>query len=271
LTRRSKFTWTIILAALAAVAALFPNKTPGLRGIYTRHKLLQQIRLPDTTQRKQAAWAAINYPSPELADVMIRGLLDHEPDADVREAYAYALGNLGDPRAIPALERAVDTDDSGYVRCSAWLAAVRLDADHFETLAAAGPRRDDPWDRLGMAQARLSIGDARDLGVIFEQARRRDETRRVIAGRALARWLKPALDAAGRWPLEIQPVSGQEWPREWVDEIERRCATIEIEVAARETHAQLAASAGVRRNIMRINGAREELIAFLFGKRAAGQ
>ena len=264
LTRRLTITWLIILAAIFAAAAIFPDRTPGVRGFYMHHKLVQELQLPDPERRKQAAWDTIRYPSTALADVMIRGLLGHEPDPDVRESYAYVLGNLHDLRAFAALERAVDTDESGYVRCSAWLAIVRLDPEHFRTLAAAGPRYDDPWDRLGLAQAWLSIGDTRGLTVLFEEARSRDETRRIIAYRAMTRWLKPALDSVGRWPLDFQPRSGQDWPTEWLEEIERRCASLDIMEIADRTHNRLADSTRVRRNIRRINGARENLIRFLF-------
>ena len=265
MTRRGRIVGLTILVVIAALALLFPAHTPGLRGWVVSRNLLKQIELPDPGARQRAAWSAIQYPSDTLENAMTRGLFGHEPDANVREAYAYALGMIGDPRNIAALEHVVDNDPSGLVRCSAWLAAARVDPEHMLTLATTHIETQDSWDRLGIAQARLSLGDAQDLPVLLVQAHSRDESRRYVACRALQKWLMPALDAIGRWPLEYQPAKELPWPTEWIDEIERRCASENVEQLVADTHQRMREAEQVRRDIARINGARRELIQLLIG------
>lgn len=269
MTRRVKITWTVVLFALAVVGLLFPDRFPGVRGPYIRHKLSQQIRASDAEQRKQAAWNAIEYPSRDLIAVMLAGLLGREPEPNVREAYVYSLGIIGDLRNFAGIERTLDADSSGYVRCAAWLAAARMDPEHFRTLSAARGVPNNPWDRLGIAQARLSLGDARDLEVLFNEARKTDADRGLIASRALLKWLRPALDAVGRWPLRFENPEKLPWPAEWLDELEQRCASLDIADIVKDTHRQLAAAERVRRNIMRINGARAEILRFILGRETA--
>ena len=136
--------------------------------------------------------------------------------------------------------------------------------EHFRTLAETRSAPRDAWDRLGVAQGRLMLGDVRDVGELLEQARSDDGARQQVAGRALYKWLRPLLDAAGRWPAEATVKEGQAWPAEFVDEIERCCATLDLQAIAEDTHQHDAAAAPVRRYIMRINGAREGLISLLF-------
>ncbi len=262
--------WTIGVAGGLAVgvilAALFPDVARRVRTAGAQDRLLRRMQSPDREQRKQAAWAAIERPAPALQEFMVRGILGDEPDDGVREAYVYALGNLRDQRHFAAIETAIDTDLSGYVRSAAWLAAARVDPEHFATLADRRSAPRDPWDRLGVAQGRLMLGDVQDVPELFEQARTGGEAHRHIASRALERWLRPLLDAAGRWPANAADNAGQIWPAEFVDEIERRCATLDLQAVADDTHQHDQAAAGVRRYIMRIYGAREGLISLLFGE-----
>jgi hypothetical protein len=262
--------WTIgIGAALVVVvtlSVLFPDVARSVRRARVQGRLLRQMQSPDYEQRKQAAWAAIERPDPELVELMVRGVLGNEPDAGVREAYVYALGNLGDRRHFAAIETAIDADSSGYVRAAAWLAAARVDPEHFRTLAETRSAPRDAWDRLGVAQARLLLGDMRDVDELLQQARSADGARSQVASRAMYKWLRPLMDAAGRWPADATVREGQPWPLEFVDEIERRCATLDLQAIADDTRQHDAAAAPVRRYIMRINGARQGLISLLFGE-----
>ncbi len=262
--------WTIGIGGGLVVgvvlAALFPDVARRVRTAGAQDRLLRQMQSPDREQRKQAAWAAIERPAPALEEFMVRGVLGDEPDAGVREAYVYALGNLRDRRHFAAIETAIDTDRSGYVRAAAWLAAARVDPEHFGTLAATRSAPRDAWDRLGVAQGRLMLGDVRDTGELLQQARGGDASRGHIASRALERWLRPLLDAAGRWPADATVSGAQAWPPEFVDEIDRRCATLDLQALADDTHQHDQAAAGVRRYIMRIYGARKGLISLLFGE-----
>lgn len=254
-----------VLAVAMILSVLFPDETRHVRTLRLRSELRRQMQSPDREQRKRAAWAAIEHPNPELEELMVRGVLGGEPDAGVREAYVYALGNLADRRYFAAVETVIDTDPSGYVRAAAWLAAARVDPQHFHTLAETNSDPGDPWDRLGIAQGRLFRGDVRGARELLEQARSGDDARRCVAGRALYKWLRPLLDAAGRWPLAADVTEGQAWPPEFVDEIERRCAALDLQVLADDTRQHDQAAAPVRRYIMRINGARKGLVSLLFG------
>lgn len=262
--------WTIGIAgglvAGVILAALAPNLARQLRTAGARERLLRQMQSPEREQRKQAAWAAIERPAPVLEELMVRGVLGDEPDAGVREAYVYALGNLRDRRHFAAIETAIDSDPSGYVRAAAWLAAARVDPERFGTLAETRSAPRDAWDRLGVAQGRLMLGDMRDAGELIEQARGPDAARRHLASRAMYKWLRPLLDAAGRWPAEATVSGAQPWPTEFVDEIERRCATLDLQPLADDTHQHDHAASRVRRRIMRIYGARKWLISLLFGE-----
>jgi hypothetical protein len=262
--------WAIGVAGVFAVAlillVLFLDDTGRLGTLRGRSELRRQMQSPDREQRKQAAWAVIEQPIPELEELMVRGVLGGEPDAGVREAYVYALGNLADQRYFAAVETVIDADPSGYVRAAAWLAAARIDPAHFRTLAETNPGPGDPWDRLGIAQGRLFLGDVRGARELLEQARSDSDARRCVAGRALYKWLRPLLDAAGRWPLAAEVTEGQAWPPEFVDEIERRCATLDLQALADDTRQHDQAAAPVRRYIMRINGARKGLVSLLFGQ-----
>ena len=262
--------WTIGIAGVLAVgvilALLFPDVARRVRTAGAQGRLHRQMQSPDREQRKQAAWAAIECPNPVLEELMVRGVLGDEPDAGVREAYVYALGNLGDRRVFSAIETAIDTDPSGYVRAAAWLAAARVDPEHFHTLVGTRPASRDAWDRLGVAQGRLMLGNVRDAGELFEQVRSTDGSRSHVASRALYKWLRPLLDAAGCWPADARLSEGQPWPHELVDEIEHRCATLDLQAIADDTHQHDQAAARVRRYIMRIDGARKGLISLLFGE-----
>lgn len=268
MTRRNK--WIIGFAGALVIgmilAATLPDLARRLRTAGAQDRLLHLMKSPDREQRKQAAWAAIERPNPDLEQFMARGVLGDEPDAGVREAYVYALGNLGDQRHFAVIETAIDTDPSGYVRSAAWLAAARIDPVHFRILADTRSAPRDAWDRLGLAQGRLMLGDVRDTGELFEQARGDDLSRRLVACRALYKWLRPLLDAAGRWPVDATVTEAQPWPSEFVNEIERRCATLDLQAVADDTHQHDQAAAPVQRYIMRINGARRGLISLLFGE-----
>jgi len=257
-----------VVAATAAV--LFPEQTPLIREGAVRRRLLRQIRSPSPELRKQAAWSSIERPFAELEALMVRGLLGDEPEAGVREAYVYSLGNIGAKRHFAAVEQVLDRDTSGYVRCAAWLAAARIDPDHFRMLAATRNETGDPWDGLGVAQAALSVGDIKGLDVLFSQARCRNDSRQTAAAQALRKWLIPLLDATGRAPLDAQTLDGQAWLPEQIDEIERRACSLGSQAVADDVHKWIKRSAQTHRTVNRINGVRRGLIKLLFEDASEG-
>ncbi len=255
----------IVVGVLIGGGWLLASGVISGHGVGKEDALLQKMQSADREGRKKAAWAAIERTNPALEGLMIEGVLGDEPDAGVREAYVYALGNLRNRRHFAAIETALDTDPSGYVRSAAWLAAARIDPRQFYTLADARSEVESPWDRLGIAQGRLYLGDVRGVGELLAQARVGDLDRGYIAGRVLDKWLKPLLDAAGRWPLDGDGRSAASWSPEFVDEISRIGEQVGLQAVAEDTRKHDAAAARVRRYVMRINRAREGLVALLFG------
>ncbi len=259
----------VVLAAVGVVVAAALWQTVLSRHARTarhRRELLQALRSPDSQSRKQAAWAAIESLDPNLEAVLARGVMGAEREPTVREAYVYALGKLGDPRNVAAIESAIDSDPSGYVRAAAWLAAARCDPRHFRTLADTRPPPLDPWDQIGVGQGWLYLGDVRRVNDLLHWALAGDDAQRQVAARALFKWLRPLVDAAGRWPVEADVREGQLWPAELIEEIERRCAALDLQAIADDTGRHLAPAERVRRNVMRLTRTRERLARLLFAR-----
>jgi len=259
----------IILAAAGLVAAVMAWQTvlsPQVRKLRYREEMTRALRSPQPQIRKQAAWAVIERPDPSLETFMVRGVMGEEPDPDVREAYVYTLGRLSRPRNFAAIESAIDVEPSGYVRAAAWLAAARCDRQHFHTLAATRRQPEPPWDQIGIAQGRLCLDDVQGVNVLLYWARRGDASQRQVASRALFKWLRPLLDVAGRWPVDADVGEGQPWPAGLVDEIERRCAALDLQAIADDTRRHRAPAERVRRNVARLTRAREDLVSLLFAE-----
>ncbi|MFQ5807157.1 MAG: HEAT repeat domain-containing protein [Phycisphaerae bacterium] len=240
--------------------------SPRARNLRYRTEMLQALRSPDPESRKQAAWAIIGRPELSLEAFLVRGVLGDEPDPDVREAYTYALGKLGDPRNFAAIESAIDADPSGYVRAAAWLAAARCDPQHFRTLVETRAQRERPWEQIGIAQGRLDLDDVQDVNVLLHWARSGNPSQRQVAARALYKSLRPLLDAVGRWPAGAQIRAGQLWPPEIIDEVERRCAALDLQAIADETRRHRRRAERVRRNVTRLTRARDGLVGLLFAQ-----
>jgi len=254
----------IVLAAvcLAAAAVWLGRAASAARW---RAGIERALRDPDPQVRKQGAWELIEHPDPSLLRSLTAGILGAERDPNVREAYVYTLGRVGDPQYFAAIESAIDLDPSGYVRAAAWLAAARLDPHHFRTLAATRPAH-SAWDRIGLLQAELYLGQMSGVGELLDWARRGDAAQRQVACRALFKWLRPLLEAVGRWPLEADVREGREWPTGLIAEIERRCAGLALQELADDARQHAATAARVQRNVGRLTRARDGLAGLLFGR-----
>jgi hypothetical protein len=258
---------SVVLGVVGLLAALVVWKgviSPRAWQSRYRAQAMEALDSPDPEVRKQAAWAAIDWPDPALEAFMIRGVMGAESQADVREAYVYSLGRLGNPRSFAAIEFSLDLEPNGYVRAAAWLAAARIDSKHFYTLVETCPRPDRPWDQIGIAQGRLSLGDVRGVDRLLHWALAGDDTQRNVASRALFKGLQPLLDAAGRWPVDASVEEGQPWPPAFVREIEQRCVGLPLQAIADEARRHSAAAYRVRRNVARLTGTRERLAGLLF-------
>ncbi len=276
--RSARVSPLIPVAALAlAGAALAAVWLPRL---YARHSTLAALEASDPQARKAAAWAVAET-SIEPAVVAIRGTLlaAAEPNPDVREAFVYALGHAGSPADFELLRDLAANDPSGYVRQAALLAATRVAPGRCrellatkrspETARTGASRPDhaaDPWDTLAAAQARLALGDAAGVPALLDIARHAQPSQRQVACRALHKWLRPALVAAGRWPLEAAVRPGEIWPAGLLDEIARRCGELDLGQLLRQARAQEQKAEPIRRNTGRWTGARERLVRMLFSE-----
>ena len=265
-TNRSVRRFLPAVGVLAVLTVWVTVLNPRMQSRQYRAKMTRLLQSSAPETRKQAAWAMIERPDRELETLIIRGAMGDEPDPDVREAYVYTLGKLGDPRNLAAIESAIDQDPSGYVRAAAWLAAARVDSQHFRTLAEAGPLPQRPWDRIGIAQGRLCLGDVHDVNELLHWAEAGDDSQRQVASRAMFKWLRPLLDAAGRWPVGATVREGEPWPPGLIAEIKVRCATMDLQAIADETVPRRAAAYRVRRNVGRLTRTRDGLASLLFGE-----
>ena len=167
---------------------------------------------------------------------------------------------------VHAVEYAIDVDADGYARAAAWLAAARIDPEHFRTLAQTRAQQRRLWDRLGVAQGQLMLGDVQALNELLQWVRAGDASQRLVASRALFKWLRPLLAVAGRWPADSTVREGEAWPAEFVSEIERRCAELDLQAIADDTRRHAARTDSVRRSANRLARARDGLAGVLFAR-----
>lgn len=249
-----------------ATSVVLTGGIDALRGAAFRSECLRGFNSDDLDDRKRAAWAVIEHRDAELEAFMARRMLGEEPSADVRESYVYSLGKLHDPGIFPAIETLLNVETNGYVRSAAWLAAARSDAARFENLAGGRSKPGDAWEQVGVAQGWLALGDVRGVDDLLRIARSEDEQTRYVASRALYRWVRPLLDAAGRWPIDAGVGESDTWPPALVDEIAHRCDGLDLAAVAADTRRHEAAALDVRRNQTRITNAREDLVGLLFAQ-----
>jgi hypothetical protein len=254
-----------VCVVTATAICLTVVNSRGRRPLW-RSEIAAALESTDPQARKEAAWRLIERPDPLMVTRLVRGLMGAEPSPDVREAYVYTLGRLGDSRNFPAIESAIDSDPSGYVRAAAWLAAARADPQHFRTLVATRAPPEHPWDRIGVAQGRLCLGDTSAVEKLLHWAVSGDDSQRNVASRALFKWLRPLLDAVGRWPVGASVGQAQTWPPALIEEVAARCATLDLQAIAEDTRPHLAQAERVRRSVKRITHAREGLVHLLFAE-----
>lgn len=221
----------------------------------------------DVEERKQGAWRVADPDGALTATLVILPRLEknEEPDAGVREAYVYALGQMKRPRFFDTLEPLIRTDPSGYVRQAAWLAAARSDERRFRELVGSQPDWADPWDQIGIARGWLVLGDVRGVDVMLHWATRGDEVQRALLAELLYRDVAPILEAAGRWPLAAPAVEGKPWPPAFVADLGRRCGEVNLQRVLSASRRSASAAEQVRRDVGRLARARERIKRFLFG------
>lgn len=250
----------IVLAGGGLVAGLYALWVYGHEMVVIERRMSSD----DPAHRKLGAWRLLDHPREKWVRQMVSGLEGEESEADVREAFVYSLGRLGEERFLPTIEATLEFDESGFVRCAAWLAMARIDPEHFRTLAEAHAAKSADWDRLGLAQGWLALRDTRGVVRLLAFARGGDDTQREVASRALFKGLRPLMDSVGRWPLRASVAVGETWSPELVDEVAARCAEIDVQRIA-DGHGQFAQQmARVRNEVKRLTRARNRLANLLF-------
>lgn len=261
----------IAVGALAAVALLTavawrPLLSPRTSVLWGRDvRILARLRSDSPDERKRAAWKAIDSEDPRLLDIVRAGALGGETDDDVREAFVYALGKRRNAGFFADIEAVLRNDPSGYVRSAAWLAAARSDPHRTRKLAADSTLPNSDWDRLGQAQGLLAAGDTSRVEELLDWAQHGDSSQRVVAARALYKWLRPALDSVGRWPLDADVREGEVWPAEFIDELRRRCARLDLQAVMDDMRPHLAEIERFRSQLRRVTSARDRISHILFG------
>ena len=184
------------IALIVVVAAWFAPAQ------FHRRAVVADLTAEDPGIRRAAAWEVAERPFPAGLAAVRRALDGPERDAAAREALVYALGRSGQPEDAARLARIATGADGGYVRQAAWLALSRVSPEEARRAArAASPM--DAWDRLGRSQALLLLGEVDGVDALLRLAVEGDADQRVVAARALTKGLRPLLDAAGRWPLDV--------------------------------------------------------------------
>lgn len=257
--------WAAAVAVIALIALLAPRWSRA----QFRYDLLARLHDGEPVERKRAAWTVADYAGAyrdaKVEMALVRGVMGDETNADVRESLVYTLGWIGDPTHADAILHAATLDETGLVRCAAWLAAARVDAQLVRRWLREVPPPDTDWDRLGRGQARLWIGDMSGLTDVLQVAKVGTLDQQTVACRALHKTLRPLLVAVGRWPVDADPPVGRTWDADLLAEIERRCTTIDMQRIADDTWPAFQQTTAVRREVQRMNHGRDLIASLLFG------
>ncbi|MBI5863009.1 MAG: hypothetical protein HZB38_00580 [Planctomycetes bacterium] len=260
--------WRHILigAALAAIIAggLFVVLRPRIIAEVRRSRLTARLASSDPLERSRVAWSLAENPDPFLMARLVQNLMGDEPDSGAREACVYALGRSGDKSYLPAVRFSIEAHQAGCVRAAGWLALARLDPDEFRHREKEGPAVGDAWDAIGLAQARLAVGDLSDAEVLLRFAERGDDAQRYVCTQAMWKHIRPLLEAAGRWPLDASVHEGESWPPEFAHEVAERALRLDLPALREHIQRHWAATESLRQTVRRLNGARERMTAWLF-------
>ena len=245
---------------IASVALAFLMRQPAAES-----DVLLWLRSADPSQRQLGAWLAADRRDSAGAEFIARQLSENaEPVADVRASYAQTLGSFGNPEHFALVAELASADPSGAVRQAAWVAAARIDPAGFEELAESYAGVNDAWTEIGLALGHLHAGDVGDVPALLHLARDGEEPLRLLACTGLSQELVPLLEAAGRWPLTADVRDGQLWPPELVAEIERCCASLDLQDIADRVRLHREAARLLERDALRMTSARNWIARLLF-------
>ena len=227
--------------------------------------VLLWLKSEDPSQRQLGAWLAADRRDSAGAEYIAKQLAeDAEAVADVRASYAQTLGSFGSLEHFSLVAELASADSSGVVRQAAWVAAARIDPAAFEELAESYAGGDDVWNEIGLALGYLHAGDVGDVPALLGRAGDGEEAIRLVVSSGLSQELVPLLEVAGRWPLDADVREGEPWPPALVTEIERRCASIDLQDVADRVRLHRAAARRLERDALRMTSARNWIARLLF-------
>lgn len=220
----------------------------------------------DNDAKQRAAWSIAERGGSRRVMQQIRTMLreGRESDEWVRESLVHCLGRSGTDGDAELIREVLLRDSSGLVRAAGWLSMARIAPQQCAALIAEQPALRDDWDRLGLAQAELTLNDARGVADVLRLAGSGDENQRVVAGRAILRSLRPALDSAGRWPLDTPFEMGDAPPAAFVEMLTVRCAELDLARIITDNARHEPFARRVRRNTTKLANARAHVARYLF-------
>jgi HEAT repeat protein len=172
-------------------------------GVNPLGPLLDAVKDQNANVRRAAVWSLGNIPhSPRAADAII-ALMKHDPETDVREAAATALGNSGDPRALELFVAALGATDHAVRNTAVQMLGIMRDARAVGTLVALLADK-EPRVRMHAVSSLGQIKDERAVAPL--RGLIADDDERVRIG---------AMDALGK--ITGQPLATDEaqWRKWW--------------------------------------------------------
>lgn len=234
--------------------------SPRVRGEIFRVRVRARLESVDPALRREAARSIADKPDPFLVTHIAQAIYGDETDAGVAAAFVTALGEIGDPQQLAAVRFATESHQPGEVRAAAWLALARLNPAEFQTLAPASSEV-DAWNALGIAQARLTLGDPSGVDVLLHNASGDDPARATIASHVLNEHLRPLLIAIGQWPLESSAPDA--WTADLTTHVASRLAGLDLAALAADSRRTAAAAEPIRSTLERISNARDRIESWL--------
>lgn len=255
--------WAALVLGLAAIGVFAIR--PWAVSVRQKTVTAALLASPDPSDRAAGAWRIVEHEDRSFIPILVQRVMGDEHDAHAREAAVYALGKLADRAGLPAAVYAIDLDDDGFVRASAWLALARMDPQEFRRQVELGRgRQADAWDEIGTAQGLLELGDAHRVDRLLHWASAGDDAQRYLASQGLHKHVRPLLEAAGRWPVNAVTRDGETWSPKFVAEIAGRAAGIDLVLLAQDTKMHARRADGLRTTLRRVTTARERLARWLF-------
>jgi HEAT repeat protein len=253
----------VFVLAVAGLAAAWLELRPRARMAAQRSRLMTELAAPDAQRRVRAAREVAQSGDPQLFARLQAGVMGDETDAGVRDAMVNSLGRIGTAAFLAGPRFAAQLDPDGNVRAQGWLALARISPQRFEELRSEATS-DDDWQRLGIADALLELGDTSGVADLLRLAREGDAGQKRFARQSIRKRLRPFLDAVGRWPVAAD--RDAELSDDSAAEIEKRVATLEPAALMNDTRPHLVQTELFRRDVRRLTNARERIVRVLFPK-----